>query len=444
MTLGANGVYRGQVVKFSCHSRPRLDIKIQTWLRNGLPVSVDTRVATSPPAYDNHLTIRGALTSDSGIYTCLTEDGRNASQNLVVYCPIVPFKMPATRAVVGSDTTLRCDGECYDIIFWARNGTFVDDKEPDRFYSPGNGSILHIKNVNISDNGSFVCEFLNAKTAYSSVELLVLVPTSKVMVSTSSRGKVGHDFAIRCQSDGVPLPETVAWYNYSLPIPSTANTVTTRYDRKTGTAILSITKLARYNLSIECRFKQELLKGQFHYSKGFLEVVPTGRPDPPRQLLVSFVLSNSIIRLSWLSPVYTGHLDMLAYRVAYWDASRCWRSLSCSEEEYWLPASVLSYELDLQAFTNRTRFCFTVQSINNDGLSDRSNVECIGVGRPLVSPTPATRNATMSSTTSLEAGTRRSMSRVWCLVTVLICTYMQELYGSLRLLQDHRSGRNFR
>ena len=79
-----------------------------------------------------------------------------------------------TRAVAGSNTTLRCDGQCYEYIFWAKNGYFVDDVEPDRFYSPGNGSILYITNVSISDNGSYLCEFLNAKTAYSSVELIVL------------------------------------------------------------------------------------------------------------------------------------------------------------------------------------------------------------------------------------------------------------------------------
>ena len=83
--------------------------------------------------------------------------------------------MPVTRAVAGSNTTLRCDGKCYEYIFWAKNGTFVDDKEPERFYSPGNGSFLYITNVTMSDNGSFLCEFLNARTAYySSVEPLVL------------------------------------------------------------------------------------------------------------------------------------------------------------------------------------------------------------------------------------------------------------------------------
>ena len=86
MTVDANGVYVGQVVQFRCYGSQQPDVKIQTWLVDGVPTSVDTRITTSPPAYNNRLTIKGALTSDSGIYTCATEDGRNASQNLVVYC----------------------------------------------------------------------------------------------------------------------------------------------------------------------------------------------------------------------------------------------------------------------------------------------------------------------------------------------------------------------
>lgn len=88
--------------------------------------------------------------------------------------PVIPLQKPITRAIVGANVTLHCGGHCYEYIFWARNGYFVDEIEPERFYSPGNGSILYITNVSIADNGSFECEYLGAKTVYAEVELLVI------------------------------------------------------------------------------------------------------------------------------------------------------------------------------------------------------------------------------------------------------------------------------
>ena len=86
MKVDANGVYVGQVVSFECFLSGNQPVEIHTWLMNGQNLSVDSRITTSPPAYKNRLTIQGAVTSDSGIYTCVARDGSNASQNLVVYC----------------------------------------------------------------------------------------------------------------------------------------------------------------------------------------------------------------------------------------------------------------------------------------------------------------------------------------------------------------------
>lgn len=404
MTVTTNGIYVGQTVTFTCKETGKDHVKIRGWLKNGLNMSLsqESRITTAPPYYKDRLTLQQAVTSDSGVYTCVAEDGRNASQNLIVYCAIVPFKMPVTRAIVGSNTTLRCDAECYEYVFWAKNGTFVDTSEPERFYQPGNGSILYITNVGMSDNGSFLCEFINARTAYISVELLVIVPSSTVTLKTEGRAKVGHDFEIRCQTDGTPLPESVSWYNNSRVLVPTSR-VRTHYDKGTGMATLLLKNISRYSLSIECRFKQELLKERFHYLNASLRIIPTGKPDPPTQLVIDVMLSNPVIRstarLSWIPPVYTGHLNMLAYRVAYWDDNKCSQPLHCNEEEYWLSATVLSHQFELKGYTNHTRICFTVQSVNNDGLSGRSHTECIGVSQPPPLPTsvPATSHAQASA-----------------------------------------------
>ena len=95
---------------------------------------------------------------------------------LTVVCldPIQTYPQPVVVAVAGGNATLRCDGRYYDYIFWFKNDYAVDIVEPERFYSPGNGSLLHITNVNMTDNGSFLCEFVSIETTYRQVELVVL------------------------------------------------------------------------------------------------------------------------------------------------------------------------------------------------------------------------------------------------------------------------------
>ena len=86
MTVDANGVYVGQVVRFECFLPGSQPVEIHSWLMDEQILTLNSRITTSPPLYKNRLTIHGAVTSDSGIYTCVTPDGRNASQYLVVYC----------------------------------------------------------------------------------------------------------------------------------------------------------------------------------------------------------------------------------------------------------------------------------------------------------------------------------------------------------------------
>ena len=95
-------------------------------------------------------------------------------------------------------------------------------------------------------------------------------------VNSSRVAKIGHRFKIQCQSNGIPLPKFVSWFNNSSPLHPTSTT-TTEYDKTTGIAILTISEITRYNLStIECRFKQELQAGQYHHVSAITTILPTG------------------------------------------------------------------------------------------------------------------------------------------------------------------------
>lgn len=87
--------------------------------------------------------------------------------------PIVTFDQPVRTAIVGSNVTLKCEGKCYEYVNWLKDDYSVTTTQRERFSSPGNGSILYINNVSMSDNGTFVCEFISMTTAFAYVQLLV-------------------------------------------------------------------------------------------------------------------------------------------------------------------------------------------------------------------------------------------------------------------------------
>lgn len=115
------------------------------------------------------------------------------------------------------------------------------------------------------------------------------------------------------------------------------------------------------------------------------ELLSPGKPDPPTSLVATVQIfpgpsTRLKVNLSWRKPIYTGQLQMLAYRIRYWDSTGCKQyPADCSIEEYWLDSSRNSYNLSLEAYDDGSRLCFAVQSVNNDGLSKSSRTECVTV-----------------------------------------------------------------
>ncbi|XP_062499778.1 hemicentin-1-like isoform X2 [Corticium candelabrum] len=391
-------VEQEQFASFEClQSGTHKNVRVLKWLFNGAPLPRDTRITSARSPYYNYLQIGTSLPKHSGVYTCVAQDGgeiRNASGKLFVACPIKPYKQPITKALLGSNISLQCDGECYRYIMWAKNNDYVTSTESERFSSPGNGSILHITNVSLSDNGTFTCDFYLLKMKRAFVQLLVIVPADHVTVRNSNEvAEIGHRYEIQCQSNGIPRPESVSWFNNSVHISQT-NRVSMQYDGETGTATLALHRVTRFDLSsITCRFKQTLNAQKLNYVAATNLITPTGKPDAPTNVTLDLYVSRPIrFHLSWAAPRFTGHLRMLAYRVSYWNDNDC-RGASvtaCSIGEYWLDDSVLSHEFEPQGYSSRARVCVSVQSVNNNGLSVASEATCVGVRRSVSSPPPYT------------------------------------------------------
>ena len=89
MQVGTNGVYMGAVATFKClqtvNNRDQ-PVSVRLWLRDEQPFDPVSRYKFTSPKYNNTLEIFDAQRSDSGTYSCVTHDGRKASQKLHVYC----------------------------------------------------------------------------------------------------------------------------------------------------------------------------------------------------------------------------------------------------------------------------------------------------------------------------------------------------------------------
>jgi hypothetical protein len=138
------------------------------------------------------LQITSVNLSDTGIYSCVVDingSESEASERLRVYVPMVTYPMPITVARVGANTTLKCDGKNYEEIDWWRWRDKVMIKPGKtgflRFQKTDSGSKLHIRDVTMKDNGSYVCQFFaSSQTTIRTVELVVqdtiMSPTNSV------------------------------------------------------------------------------------------------------------------------------------------------------------------------------------------------------------------------------------------------------------------------
>jgi hypothetical protein len=416
VVVNINGIDEGMVGYFQClHRHSRRPAKVYSWFFGDkeLPMARKGRTYVAESATNHQLYVTNASTSDSGEYTCVANvKGRmaNASNYLSVYCPITTKPMPVTRALLGGPATLKCDGECYEHIFWAyENGTMID--VPTSVRNEAKGSTYEIKQVTAGDNGTYLCEFLNGGRKggrrIQKLELLVVTPVDEVNISYSSlEQKVGQTLEIICQANGIPRPQSVKWFNNSKLIKQSER-ITSVYNSVTGIAKLKIHPLMQYDSAvIKCKYTQELLPNQVRSIGATAELAVTGKPNPPRNLRIIGVSvtrqRTMTVQLKWHHPDYRGGLQMLAYRILYWDENSCILApKNCSVGEQWTRASERSY--DYLGLATHAAMCFKVQSVNSDGLSTASEAVCTHPVRiesdPTTKTTPIVENlATKIST----------------------------------------------
>uniref|UniRef100_A0A8C9DLV3 Hemicentin-1 n=1 Tax=Prolemur simus TaxID=1328070 RepID=A0A8C9DLV3_PROSS len=211
----------GQRVDIPCNVQGT-PLPVITWFKNGSTMLGDGVQHVSNP--DGTLSIRQAMPSNAGIYTCVaTNIAGSDEMEIALHVqepPTVedlepPYNTPFQERVVSQRIAFPCPakGTPKPTIKWLRNGRELTGQEPGISILE-DGTLLDIASVTPYDNGEYICVAVNeAGTTERKYNLKVHVPPvikDKEQVTNVSV-MANQLTSLFCEVEGTPSP-TITWY----------------------------------------------------------------------------------------------------------------------------------------------------------------------------------------------------------------------------------------
>uniref|UniRef100_A0AC11BQX3 Hemicentin 1 n=1 Tax=Ovis aries TaxID=9940 RepID=A0AC11BQX3_SHEEP len=211
----------GQRVDIPC-SAQGTPLPVITWFKGGSAVLVDGLQHISHP--DGTLSIKQAMLSDAGIYTCVATNIAGSDETEITLHvqepPILedlepPYNTPFQERVANQRIAFPCPakGTPKPTIKWLRNGRELTGQELGISILE-DGTLLVIASVTPYDNGEYICVAVNeAGTTERRYNLKVHVPPvikDKEQVTNVSV-LVNQPTSLFCEVEGTPSP-IVMWY----------------------------------------------------------------------------------------------------------------------------------------------------------------------------------------------------------------------------------------
>ncbi|XP_065792283.1 hemicentin-1 isoform X4 [Muntiacus reevesi] len=211
----------GQRVDIPC-STQGTPLPVITWAKGGSAVLVDGLQHITHP--DGALSIKQAVLSDAGIYTCVATNIAGSDETEITLHvqepPILedlepPYNTPFQERVANQRIAFPCPakGTPKPTIKWLRNGRELTGREPGISILE-DGTLLVIASVTPYDNGEYICVAVNeAGTTERRFNLKVHVPPvikDKEQVTNVSV-LVNQPTSLFCEVEGTPSP-IIMWY----------------------------------------------------------------------------------------------------------------------------------------------------------------------------------------------------------------------------------------
>ncbi|XP_055275068.1 hemicentin-1 isoform X3 [Moschus berezovskii] len=211
----------GQRVDIPCGAQGT-PLPVITWFKGGSAVLVDGLQHISHP--DGTLSIRQAVLSDAGIYTCAATNIAGSDETEITLHvqepPILedlepPYNTPFQERVANQRIAFPCPakGTPKPTIKWLRNGRELTGQEPGISVLE-DGTLLVIASVTPYDNGEYICVAVNeAGTTERRYNLKVHVPPviKDEEQVTNVSVLVNQPTSLFCEVEGTPSP-IIMWY----------------------------------------------------------------------------------------------------------------------------------------------------------------------------------------------------------------------------------------
>ncbi|KAM9706377.1 hemicentin-1 isoform 2-T2 [Dama dama] len=211
----------GQRVDIPCGAQGT-PLPVITWSKGGSAVLVDGLQHITHP--DGTLSIKEAVLSDAGVYTCVATNIAGSDETEITLHvqepPILedlepPYNTPFQERVANQRIAFPCPakGTPKPTIKWLRNGRELTGREPGISILE-DGTLLVIASVTPYDNGEYICVAVNeAGTTERRYNLKVHVPPvikDKEQVTNVSM-LVNQPTSLFCEVEGTPSP-IIMWY----------------------------------------------------------------------------------------------------------------------------------------------------------------------------------------------------------------------------------------
>ncbi|KAI1891477.1 hypothetical protein AGOR_G00144220 [Albula goreensis] len=263
------------------------------WLKDGKALSSSKNIRISPDG--STLSLMGALTSDSGKYTCVATNAAGEEDrifNLNVYVPpTIKGSSEAAKeltAVLDSSINIECiaTGSPPPQLNWLKNGLPLPVSSQIRLLSAG--QVLRIARAQVSDGGTYTCVASNrAGVDNRHFNLQVHVPPSLDKAGSTEDVTVvrGNPATLLCITDGTPTP-TISWLKDNKPLRS--GTHTTIQNQGTTVQIIQaqVDDTGRYS----CVATNEAGEVSRHFNLKVLDPPRINGSDLPAE--VSVVVNN--------------------------------------------------------------------------------------------------------------------------------------------------------
>ncbi|XP_053279909.1 neurofascin [Pleuronectes platessa] len=327
-----------------------------TWLVNGEPIEDELPQPNRQVSGDT-LSFRSVTAVNTAVYQCNASNQygyllANAFVNVLHATPrILAPRNDLIKVIEGSRAFLDCRyfGSPVPELRWSKYGQ--GNLEGKRFKTHGNGT-LEIKNIQIEDQGTYVCVVSNiAGRDESQVQIEVKEPTLIVTRPQSMKVIRGSDVQFECgvKADS-STPVTTSWMKDK-------KLLSLGWRISLDESNLVITNV---NLGDEGDYTC-VIKSELDQKSASARLMVMDRPDPPTSLELSDPYERTV-RLSWV-PGDSNHNPVTEYLVQYDDDDWLpgkWRNLST------YPGNLNSVILHLAPFTY---YEFRVIAINEIGAS---------------------------------------------------------------------------